>query len=176
MNNQQELINKLNNLDIKEIKEFNFIGTETLAKVIRIHDPDTITIIFPFNNDFYKQNLRLKGIDAPELHSKIEEEALACRLGKKFLSDLILNKIITVKMNEFDKYGRILSSIYLLDPFENETDIIKILLDRKYVRPYGVGGNLHKEDWKLEELVTGIDPKLEQNPIKKAKRIYKKKE
>lgn len=168
--NNQELINQLNSLDIKKIPQFNFKGIETLAKVIRVHDCDTITIIFPFNDNFYKQNLRLAGIDAPELHSKNDAEALACRLGQKFLSDLILNKIIKIKMNDFDKYGRILSEIYLLEQFENEFDIIKILLNKKYVRPYGVDGNLHKEKWGADELVTGEDPQLKIKIPKRAKK------
>ena len=110
-----------------------------------MHDPDTITILFSYNDDLYKKNLRLNGIDAPELHSKVAEEAELCRAGQKFLADMILNKIIRIEMGPNDKYGRVLSSIYT---HENDEDIIKILIDGGFVRAYDGG---HKDNWNLKQ-------------------------
>lgn len=139
----QQLITELNALNVKTVKEFSFDGFNCLAKVIRVHDPDTITIVFKYQNTFYKKNLRLNGIDAPELHSKIKSEADLCKAGQVYLSGLILNKIIKVHMGAFDKYGRILSNIYL---YPDNTDIIQNLITGGFVREYDGG---HKDTWNI---------------------------
>ena len=141
--NDQQLITQLNALNAKSVKEFSFDKFNCLAKVVRVHDPDTLTIIFKYQDTFYKKNLRLNGIDAPELHSKIKSEADLCKAGQVYLSDLILNKIINVQMGPFDKYGRILSKIYL---YPDNTDIIQNLITGGFVREYDGG---HKDTWNL---------------------------
>lgn len=136
---------KLESATLKSAKALSFDGITTLAKAIKIYDSDTITIAFPFKDEIYKYNLRLNGIDAPEIKSKIEAEVNMAKKGQKFLSDLILNKLIKVKMGKMDKYQRILADIFLLD----DTDIIPLLLDKKFVRPYS--GD-KKADWSPSEL------------------------
>ena len=97
---KQELLSR----SIKEFNEFSFNGLTTICKVLRIHDPDTMTIGFMYNEDFYKKNIRLAKIDAPELHSKVLNESKLCRLGKSYLDNLYLNKLIKVEMGLMDKY------------------------------------------------------------------------
>lgn len=143
MADRTELINQLLSTNPKAVSDFSFKGYNCIARVVRVHDPDTITIMFSYNNCLYKKNLRLNGIDAPELHSKIQKEADLCKAGKTFLSDMILDKIINVEMGEFDKYGRILASIYTND---TNKDIIQSLIDGGFVRAYDGG---HKDTWEL---------------------------
>ncbi len=144
MNSSQELIDQLMAANPKTVKEFSFDGYECLGRVIRVHDPDTITILFSYQGELYKKNLRLNGIDAPELHSKVQKEADLCKAGQKFLSALILDKIIQIKMGPFDKYGRILSQIYT---YKDSEDIIQKIVDGGFVRAYDGG---HKDTWNLE--------------------------
>lgn len=141
--NDQDLIKRLTEAKPKAVQEFSFDGYECLGKVIRVHDPDTITVIFEYNGNLYKKNLRLNGVDAPELHSTNKKEADLCKAGQKVLADLTLNQIIKIKMGKFDKYGRILSSIFTYD---TEIDIIRILIDGGFVRLYDGG---KKEVWNI---------------------------
>lgn len=142
-------MDELNQLTLKNTKTFSFNGLDILAKVGRVHDADTLTILFKYNNQAFKHNIRLLGVDAPEMNSKVDAEKKVAQLGQIFLSDLILNKIIRVKMTDFDQYGRSLCYIYLLD---SETTINSLLVEQGYVRPYGLDGNLHKEPWTDEDL------------------------
>lgn len=142
-------MDELNQLTLKNTKTFSFNGLDIFAKVGRVHDADTLTILFKYNNQAFKHNIRLLGVDAPEMNSKVDAEKKVAQLGQIFLSDLILNKIIRVKMTDFDQYGRSLCYIYLLD---SETTINSLLVEQGYVRPYGLDGNLHKEPWTDEDL------------------------
>lgn len=136
-----ELVNKLLWTNPKTVKEFSFDGFECLGRVVRVHDCDTMTVMFQYNGDLCKKNLRLNGIDAPELRSTVQQEADLSKAGQKFLSDLTLDKIIRIKMGDFDKYGRILADIATYDTNE---DIIKKIIDGGFVRAYDGG---HKDSW-----------------------------
>lgn len=82
------------------------------AKVLNCYDGDTITIAFNFNGNFFQKSCRIFGLDTPEIKTKDENEKYAGIKAKKYLENLILHKIITVKCEGKDKYGRILASIY----------------------------------------------------------------
>ena len=70
-----------------------------------ISDGDTITVT---NNKTNKKvKVRLFGIDAPE---KTQEYGLE---SKEYLMSLIKDKVIIVKGKTYDKYGRLLGTIYI---------------------------------------------------------------
>lgn len=82
----------------------------------------------------YKWNCRLTGIDTPEIRT-------SDRLQKKFgyevrdiLRDKILNKIVTLKCQDLDKYGRLLTEIWF-----DEQNINQWLIDSKYAFAYDGG-------------------------------------
>ena len=78
-----------------------------------VSDGDTITVI---NNKTNKKvKVRLFGIDAPE---KTQEYGLE---SKEYLMSLTKNKSIIVKGNTYDKYGRLLGTIYVDGININET-------------------------------------------------------
>ena len=78
-----------------------------------ISDGDTITVT---NNKTNKKvKVRLFGIDAPEATQKY---GLA---SKEYLMSLTKNKSIIVKGNTYDKYGRLLGTIYVDGININET-------------------------------------------------------
>lgn len=136
---------------IDDFDEFNLDGHSCICKVLRIHDADTMTIGFQLSNRFYKKNIRLDGVDAPELHSKNADESKLCRLGREYLKTRYQDTLIRVEMDEMDKYGRILAKCYDLD---TDQSINNTLIEYKFVRPYG--GNLHKDDWDLAFINEGI--------------------
>ena len=58
------------------------------------------------------------------------EELLLTSFPLKALS-IILNKIITVKINGFEKFGRLLGTIYLKQD-DKDININKLMIDRGY--------------------------------------------
>lgn len=109
------------------------------AKVIECYDGDTITCILKFDTKFYKFKVRINGYDAPEMKPKktIPEDtrkkikAAACAV-KKELENLILNKVIILHCEGFDKYGRILGTIKLNINDENTINDIMIKNPNNY--------------------------------------------
>ena len=109
------------------------------AKIISVYDGDTVKAIFPLNGVMYKWNCRLSGIDSPEIRT-------SDRLQKKFgyevrdhLRSKILNKVVTLKCQDLDKYGRLLTEIW----FEQQ-NINQWLIDSNYAFAYD-GGT--KQSW-----------------------------
>lgn len=136
------LIKELNSLNINQVKKFSFENYETIIKVIKVIDGDTITAIFKFKDEFYKTNFRINGIDTAEVHSTNENEKKFALETKLYLSNLIINKNLNAKFLNFDKYGRILINIYL----ENNELLSDILIKGGFAKKYN-GGT--KEKWQL---------------------------
>ena len=99
------------------------------GKVIKVYDADTITIAtkLPFKNDtndnkLYRFSVRLNGIDAPEMKGKsiTEQEKIDAHEAQQFVSNLILNKYVTLKNVANEKYGRILADVYIYNIHLNE--------------------------------------------------------
>ncbi len=150
--NIAELEQTLLSMTIKDFKPYNLSGRVLIAKILRIHDGDTMTIGWKENDQFVKTNIRLIGIDTPELKSKNKKEALLCRLGRNWLSSTYLNKLATIRCKEMDKYGRLLADVF--DYPKAECCINKDLITNRFARIYG--GDLHKNEWTDAELDAGI--------------------
>lgn len=130
---------------------FDLNGQELPCRVLRVHDTDTITVGFKLKSNFYRTNLRINGIDSPELHSKNAKEAKLCRLGREYLKQRYLNKIVLVKMGPNDKYGRTLADVFDKDTNEH---INTKLVECKFARTYG--GDLKKVPWDKVAVLEGI--------------------
>lgn len=148
---QTQSVEQLLNLQLKDLKPFDLNGYNTICKVLKIYDGDTFTIGFEYASKFYKTNVRVDGIDTPELHSKIKKETLLCRLGREFAKSRYLNKLVNVEMKANDKYGR---PVVILYDFDTGESINQLMIDNKFARVYG--GDLHKNEWTEEELNAGI--------------------
>ena len=69
------------------------------AKCISVYDGDTFTILFklPNNNIIYRHNVRLNGLDCPEMRTaNLEEKEIAIK-AKTEIENLILNNVIQLK-------------------------------------------------------------------------------
>ena len=154
------------NKEIKEIKEkytedgFDIKWEDTIeftfpikgGRVIKVYDGDTITIAskLPFDNSpLYRLSVRLNGIDAPEIKGKTDDEKIASKQVKDALSNLILNKYVTLKNIQSEKYGRILADVYIGDLHVNEW-----LIKEKYAVKYDGGTKKTPVSW-LKYMVTG---------------------
>ena len=78
------------------------------AYCCKVYDGDTIHILRYYKKEIIKIKIRLNNIDTPEM--KTVKEGLT---AKEILTGLILNKIIKVKCNGNDKFGRTLGIIYI---------------------------------------------------------------
>lgn len=149
---------KLEDCTYANTDKFNFNNKIFKAKVVKVYDGDTITVVFLIFGEYYKFNIRMDGYDSPEMKSKNpnlakrELEKKWAHESRDFLADMIMNKIVLLKCKDFDKYGRILGTVEL-----NGMDINEIMLTRGYCRPYGGG---HKFDWDFtgfEQMKLGND-------------------
>lgn len=133
---------------------FSLNGTKTYCRVVSVLDGDTIKVIIPIFNNYYKFNVRLNGIDTYEIKGKNKELGLK---GRNRLFELITNKqidseykknqveklldedvyLIWLECLEFDKYGRLLGNLYNNE--NNEQNFSEILINEKLGLPYDGG-------------------------------------
>jgi micrococcal nuclease len=113
------------------------------GQVIKVYDGDTITIAakLPYpESPLYRFQVRLLGIDSPEIKGETQEEKDAAHLSQKELESLILQKIVTLKDNKQEKYGRILANVYIDFPTaenpKNQIHLNQWMLDKGYAVPY----------------------------------------
>lgn len=78
---------------------------EFQARVIRIADGDTLTVLFQKR----PVRLRLLGVDAPEVRQAYGNRA------RRFAASLVFGKTVTVRAISNDRYGRKLVTIILPD-------------------------------------------------------------
>lgn len=127
-------------------KETNiFIPQIKFAKVIKVYDGDTITVAskLPFNDSpIYRFSVRLRSIDSPEIHGENEKECNLAIKSRDALHNLIFGKIIELKNNGKEKYGRLLADIYY-----NDIHINKWMVDEGYAIKYDGGKKIRGVDW-----------------------------
>jgi len=128
-----------------------FVPLVTEGKVIKVYDCDTITIAtkFPYltslneSSIMYRFHVRLLGIDTPEMKSKNEDEKSIAQLAQKALSELILNKNVSLKNTSLDKYGRILANIYT----ENGIELSNWAISNRFAVFYDGGTKKPPASW-----------------------------
>lgn len=130
-------------LNPDEVPYFSLKGFRTKAKVVKVYDGDSITLLFPYFNKYYRFRCRIYGIDTPELRTKdLKEKRLAIEV-RDYLRDLIFNQTIDVECFDFDKYGRVLVKL----AYRGE-DIGTMLCRKKFAYIYH--GKTKKKHWFLK--------------------------
>ena len=110
-------------VDIKYEDTVPFVFPITEGVVVKVYDGDTITIAskMPYEaSPLFRFQVRLEGIDTPELKSKNPKEKAAAKVAKEALQTLLLHKHIQLKEVKNEKFGRILAYVYLDDMNVNE--------------------------------------------------------
>lgn len=116
-------------------------GQSVTAKVVSVYDGDSIKAIFPFKDTLLKWTCRIDGVDTPEVRTRNADEKKYGIFVRDKLRDLILNKVVTLKCGELDKYGRLLVQIFV-DGLD--TSISEWLIFNRYAYQYD-GGT--KQSW-----------------------------
>lgn len=144
------------------LPRFSLSGNTYKARLIDIHDGDTITVaaeVFPGN--VFQLSIRLLGIDAPEITSKDpfvkqKAEAARMRLVEILGPGLTTNKqhftrnemrqllqkdvhVVIISCQGMDKYGRVLSRVWSSRDWpdvENILDANSVLIREGHAKVY----------------------------------------
>jgi micrococcal nuclease len=122
------------------------------GRVIKVYDGDTITIAsrLPFDKSpLYRLSVRLNGIDTPEIKGKNDDEKTLAKQARDASAALILNKYVSLKNVQSEKYGRILADVYLGDLHLNEW-----MIKERYAVKYDGGTKKSPSSW-LKYHITG---------------------
>lgn len=125
------------------------------AKVLNVYDGDTFTVVFLYGNKVpFKINIRLFGVDAPEIKTPNQIEKNAANCVKEYVSSILNERIIPIQIQKWDKYGgRIVAKVFLEDYNEKNkiyTSLSDDLIDKGYGKPYT--GKVKKDNWNILEL------------------------
>jgi endonuclease YncB( thermonuclease family) len=114
-----------------------FIPPINEGYVIKVYDGDTFTIAvkLPFKNSpLYRFNVRLRGIDAPEMKSLNPDETASAKKSQEELSKLIFNKVVRLENLSYEKYGRLLADVYTIE--NGGINISEYMLNKKFAVVY----------------------------------------
>ena len=99
---------------------FSLEGEMKLCKVVDVYDGDTCKVVFKMKDKLYRWNVRMDGYDSPEMRvsksnpnrDAIKQKAISAR---DYLISLVQNKdqLVYIKCGSFDKYGRLLGTLYV---------------------------------------------------------------
>ena len=118
-------------IDAKFGDYFSFTG-KRMGKIVSVYDGDTCTAVFRIlpdsdikSNPLIQYRIRLTGVDTPELKPALstpnrEKIVTKAKEAKSVVEEKILNKIVILDCQGFDKYGRILATIMVDDLNLNE--------------------------------------------------------
>ena len=125
-----------------------YIPNITCGKVVKVYDADTITVANrisvggALSDEIYRFQVRLNGIDSPEIKSKNPHTKELAKKARDILSEMIFGKIVELKNVQLEKYGRLLADVYLGDLHLNQW-----LIDNNYAVRYDGGTKQIPEDW-----------------------------
>lgn len=135
----------LYSLDPEKISSVPFQNEKIDCRVVSVYDGDTCTVIY-FNGSIpAKTNIRLMGIDCPEIRKSSPLEKRAAEMVRDYVRQKIENKIVQVCFIKHDKYGgRIVGEIFV-----SGESLSQHLIKRGYGRPYD---GSKKSNWTQYEL------------------------
>jgi len=113
---------------------FNFEGEMMRAKVVDVYDGDTITLVFRFGNKIWKDKCRLSGIDTPEIRTRDADEKIRGFAARGLVRAHLFKKKSWIRCGKWDKYGRLLGTIFLSSDCINS--INQELIENGFAVPY----------------------------------------
>jgi endonuclease YncB( thermonuclease family) len=141
---------------IENTPKLVFDGRKMIAKVLEVHDGDTITVAFIIEGGMiFQGKCRLDGIDAAEItHVESEEERNVGIQARDYLSKVILDQMVTIvcPSGEHDKYGRSLIGTIYLDETRNMNE--EMIFKGFAYRYYGGKKKKFSEWYGIEEKTT----------------------
>ena len=121
-------LDKLKSANKTNTPMFSFNGLVTYGKAVDFYDGDTFNIIISYYDLLYHFKARMFGYDSPEMKPSLslenrEEVKKNALVAKNRLMELLGSKeYFKVHCHEFDKYGRLLVSVFIKDHDDGEND------------------------------------------------------
>ncbi len=133
----------LKNVEYRDTEAF--VPPIVYGKVIKVYDGDTITVAakLPFKGSpLYRFSVRLHSIDSPEIKGDSVKECTLAIKSRDALHTLVFGKIVELKNNGTEKYGRLLADVYF-----NNIHFNHWMLDKKLAVKYNGGKKNRPPDW-----------------------------
>lgn len=123
---------------------FSFAGQRFLAKIVDYYDGDTITVAFEFSGRLIQYKARLAGYDSPEMRPLKSApnrfaEKVAAQAARTALIGRVEDDLVFIECGEFDKYGRILVTVFLRDGTKNGQNVNEWMVAQGHGTPYAGG-------------------------------------
>jgi endonuclease YncB( thermonuclease family) len=139
-NNRRE-VSRLMAINPDDVPLFSLEGLWVSCRVISVYDGDSCTVIFKLGKDMAKFKVRMEGYDSPEMRPRLnspgrDEEKRKAIIAKDALIAKTHNRVIIMCCGKWDKYGRLLGTLY---ENENKNNINKWMIDSGYGYPYDGG-------------------------------------
>jgi endonuclease YncB( thermonuclease family) len=117
---EENIISITSGFDTTKVPYFTFSGKTLIAKPCNIYDGDTFSICFVEENRVVKWRCRCLGYDSPEMKPLLknpnrEKEKELAQLAKQRFEQLLFKNpsgLVRVVCGDFDKYGRVLGTIF----------------------------------------------------------------
>ena len=147
---EKKSIYTLKKLDETSIGYFTFSGQNFACKCVDVYDGDTVTLVVPIKDSYYKMKCRLYGIDTPEKKTKDGYEKKCANIARNRMIELIHGKIVWVECIDWDKYGRLLANIYLKksDMKNSRNSVNDLMIVENLAYGYDGGKKIEFSDWK----------------------------
>ena len=121
--------------------KFELRGDYT-AKVVSVYDGDTCQVVLLHGSYGLKRfSLRIVGIDTPEMKGGTPETKAAAVVARDRLRALVLNKVVVLKLEGNDKYGRLLGDIVVPSSSLCASTVLvsTLMIDEGLANPYDGG-------------------------------------
>lgn len=135
---------QLRQVNVQSVPYFSFNGKSFYAKADVPYDGDTLTLCWMWKGEPIKYKCRCYGYDSPEMKpslsnpNRIREKELA-QLAKIRLTELVMsspNGLVWVECGAFDKYGRVLVTLYSDPSLLFSKSINQLMIDEGHGKPY----------------------------------------
>jgi endonuclease YncB( thermonuclease family) len=111
------------------------------GKVVKVYDGDTLTLAFFSHGVLSRVQVRLLGIDTPEIKGKSDVEKDKAKMARQALTALVLNKVVTLRNTSMEtKWGRLLADVWVGNVHVNSYMIVE-----GHAIPYD--GSTKSHDW-----------------------------
>jgi len=128
-----------------------FVVPINRGKVIKVFDGDTITIASKISipdSPIYRFQIRLEGIDSPEMKTNDDSEKEMAVIARDELSKKILGKWVELENINTEKYGRVLAKVMCKSDSGKMECINDWMIKKRLAVPYNGGTKQTPKNWK----------------------------
>ena len=140
----------LRKCEYNDVDFFSLNGWSGWAKVVKLYDGDTMTVVIFLNNKPFKFRVRFSDIDSAEKTSKDPQEVVwANKAIDRCLEFMGEEMLVYLKCHRMDKYGRVLASVY--NNHELTSCLNTLLVGEGLAYDYKGGKRVPFKEWALFE-------------------------